>query len=405
MSAVNQKNSNCRLTLKPKKEATVVFRHPWIFSGALGHVPDEVTHGSIVFVKDSSGQIVGTGTYSKTSSISVRILEFGTEAVIDEEWFEKKFKEAEEQRKLLGYGLKTPTTGYRLIFGEADGIPGLVVDRYGTTLVYQISTAGMENLKPEILAALKKIYKPKTIVERGDVSIRAEEKLYEHKEVVEGKLDGPVEFKENGLTFFADTLEGQKTGFFCDQKDLRLALSKVADGREVLDLFSYSGAAGVYALSGGAKKVTFVDGSEKALELCGKNVEANFKKGKFETVCEDLFQYLGKANPEAYDMVLLDPPALIATRHQQENGKKAYHFLNRAALRLIKDGGIFVTSSCSHFLSEDDFIFLLRRASVQAGVTLHMLAHIGQSADHPLSVTFPESKYLKSFIFSVSRNA
>lgn len=408
MSPMDQKISNCCITLKPKKEGNVLFRHPWIFSGAIEYVPNEVEHGSMVFVKDASGKVIGTGTYSKWSSISVRVFEF-YEAEIDGAWFEKKFTEADARRKLLGYGPKTDTTGYRLIFGEADGVPGLVVDKYKDTLVIQISTAGIEKLKEEVLSALKKVFKPKIIIERSDLPVRIEEKLYEHKGILAGKFDktvndGLVEFKENGLTFFADPLEGQKTGFFCDQKDLRHALGKISKGREVLDLFSYSGAAGIYALQGGAKKVTFVDGSQRALDLCEKNVKANFEKAKVETICADLFQFLGKANPASYDMVILDPPALIPSRHVQENGKKAYHFLNRAGLRLLKDGGIFVTSSCSHFLSEDDFIFLLRRASVQAGVTLHMLAHIVQSADHPLSVTFPESKYLKSFVFVVSHD-
>ncbi|MFA5792680.1 MAG: class I SAM-dependent rRNA methyltransferase [Candidatus Gracilibacteria bacterium] len=393
------------LKLKKGKEGNVIFRHPWVFSGAIEYIPNNLPQGSLVYVQDSQENIIGTGTFSKYSSIAIRIFDF-KKAEINEKWIAEKLRTALQKRKLLGYGKGTSTSGYRLVFGEADELPGLVVDVYATQIVIQISTAGMDALREDVVEALKKLLNPKAIVERSDMQVRQEEHLPEIKELLYGKVTGKngAEFKENGLTFYADVLEGQKTGFFLDQKDLRLKIEELAKDKEVIDIFSYTGSAGIYALRGKAKKVSFVDSSRLALDFCEKHVKKNFKNAKFETIEEDAFQFTSTAKSDSYDMVLLDPPALIKSRASMENGKKAYHFLNRAGIRMVKDGGIFVTSSCSHFLSEDDFMFLLRRAEVQAGTTLHMLYSIKQSPDHPLSINFPESKYLKSFVFLVEKH-
>lgn len=390
--------------IKKGRDATVFWEHPWIFSGAIEYTPGELSHGCLVGVEGSDGKILGVGTYSRSSSISVRMIEFA-DTIIDEAWWLNKVQSADEQRTLLGYGPKTETTGYRVLFGEADGVPGLVVDRYENILVIQISTAGAEQMKPWILSALKKVFKPKAIVERSDLFVRREENLSEFKNVLEGKITKPIEFLENGLSFTADVLNGQKTGFFTDQKNLRLAMEKFVKGRKVLDTFCYSGAAGVYALRGKAKSVSFLDSSADALALCEAHVALNFPKNKtpIETIEEDAFNYIGNSKENRWDMILLDPPGLIKSSKDAEAGKKAYHFLNRAALRALPDKGILVTSSCSHFLSEDDFVFLLRRAAVQAGVKLHILESVRQSPDHPDSLTFPEARYLKSFIALVRK--
>lgn len=385
------------LTIKKGKEGSVYYHHPWVFSGALETIPNDLENGDLVHVTDVSGKIIGTGTFSRSSSIAVRVFDF-CEVEINEEWFVKKITHANEARLLLGYGPKSETTGYRVVFAESDGIPGLILDRFDDTLVLQISTAGIEKLKPLLLSALKKIFKAKNIIEKSELAVRKEEKLEEHKEVLHGK-NSRAEFLENGNKFFADVWEGQKTGFFTDQKDLRKEIEKLSTKKSVLDLFSYSGAAGIYALRGGASSVDFVDGSESALELCKDHIALNkFTKKKVSYTKSDVFEFLGKAKPASYDVVIVDPPALIKTKRDETNGKKAYHFLNRAALRVVKDGGIFVSSSCSHFLNEEDFLFMLRRAAVQAGVTLHLLRLVRQSPDHPESLNFPESRYLKSII-------
>lgn len=438
------------LTLKPGKELPVSYIHPWIFSGALDENarPKELKSGSLVTVKDAPGNILGVGTYSNHSMIAVRMLDFtqGTEqktATIDKKWFTEKLKDANAKRILLGYNTKE-TDAYRVIFGESDGIPGLILDRYADAFVLQISTEGMENLKPEIIEAIKTTFKPTLIIERSDIQSRHEEGLKEFKGILyekpaakktgnlESKAKSPkkssklsiasaqttqqssafpstlITFQENGITFEADLLEGQKTGFFLDQKDLRQRLAKYAAKRNVLNVFSYSGAASIYSLKAKASHTTNVDSSAEALAQAEKNAKLNkIPKTKYTNVEEDAFQFLGKfsapdSTPE-FDLTIIDPPALIKSNKDKEEGMKAYHFLNRAAIRATKDGGIFVTSSCSHYLTENDLLLILKKASIQSKVTLTILDRVTQAADHPLSMYFPEGAYLKSFICLVSR--
>ncbi|MFA5854674.1 MAG: class I SAM-dependent rRNA methyltransferase [Candidatus Gracilibacteria bacterium] len=398
--------------LKKGKEGSAIFGHPWIFSGAISQTSEQIEHGEIVHVTDSQKNILGTGTYSEYSGIAVRIFDFA-KTELNESRLKEKLTLALTKRTLLGYTNNQNTTGYRIVFGEADGLPGLILDKYADTVVIQISTAGMENLKPLLLKTIHAVLKPKLIIERSDLSVRSEDRLPETKEVLFGKTkDGIVAFKENGIDFFADTLSGQKTGFFLDQKDLRSTLAPLAKDRTVVDIFSYTGAAGIYALKNKATHVTFMDSSTRALEIAKKHVEKNFKTASAKVATknctfieEDAFIYTGNIKTPQFDMVLLDPPALIKSQRDAENGKKAYHFLNRASLRMIKDNGIFCSSSCSHFLTEEDFMFILRRAAKQAGVTLHTLYSIRQSPDHPIDISFPESKYLKSFVFLAKRDA
>lgn len=391
------------LTLRTGKEANVAFRHPWIFSGAFEDIPENIPHGSIVQVNDKHGKILATGTFSSKSSIAVRAFAFG-EAVIDRAWLTKGIIEAESRRKLMGFGPKTDTTGYRVVFGEADNLPGLVVDRFGDVVVFQISTAGLDAMREDVIAAIADTLHPVCLIERSDMPVRAEEGLPDVMRIHAGAADDLVPFIERGIRFLADPIRGQKTGFFLDQKDARLALGRLAKGREVLNLFSYSGAAGIAMMLGGAKSVHNVDASKEALELCRKHAELHeIPEKNFTTEETDIFQWLGAGQEKHYDMLVMDPPALLKSIKDAEEGRKAYHFLNRAAMRLVKDGGIFATSSCSHFLSEDDLAFTLRRASVQAGLKLDMLATVRQSPDHPLSIYFPESAYLKTFIFKVTR--
>lgn len=391
------------LTLKPDKLASISFRHPWIFSGALTGRPDDLPHGSVVYVTDPPGTILGTGTYSAHGTIAIRVFDFG-KAYLDIDWFTQKIREANDRRRLWGYGDGTNVTGYRVVFGESDGIPGLVVDRYDTVLVIQLSTAGIENLRHEIVEALIKVFKPSTILERSDLVSRRDEQLSEVSNQLYGEKPGCVEFRENGLKFFANPADGQKTGFYLDQKDLRTEILHLTRDRSVLNLFSYTGASGVAALVGGAKSLHQIDASEAALGLCSLQIGLNgLTNGSASTESVDIFKWLGANPTDRYDVVLVDPPALIKSQRDTEAGRKAYHFVNRAAMRLVNPGGLFITSSCSAFFTEDDFCHTLRRGSVQNGVYLNLLKVVRQSSDHPVSVYFPEAAYLKTLVCQVNR--
>jgi 23S rRNA (cytosine1962-C5)-methyltransferase len=339
------------------------------------------------------------------------VLEFG-EATIDRTWLATKIRAADERRRLMGFGPGTDTTGYRMVFGESDGLPGLVVDRFGDVLVFQISTAGMDALREPLIEVLLDLFSPSAIVERSDLPGRREERLQEVTAVHHGEASARAPFTEWGVPLQADVTGGQKTGFFLDQKELRrlvrglpAALARDGQGPEVLNLFSYSGATGLAALLGGAARVHNVDGSEQAITYAREHAQLNgVDEDRFTTERADVFHWLSTHQEPAYDLVLLDPPALIKSQRDTEQGRRAYHFLNRAALRVVKDGGVLVTSSCSNHFPEEDLAFELRRAATTLGVTVHALASVRQSADHPLSVYFPEALYLKSLVLQVRRD-
>ncbi len=389
------------LQLKAGREASVGFHHPWVFSGAIETFPADLKPGGLVYVADRNGAVIGTGTYGK-GTIAVRIFDFH-KVVIDEAWMVTTLTRAYEQRQLLGYGKGSETTGYRLVHGEGDHLPGLVIDMFGEVAVIQISTAGMDTLRTLLLSALQEIVSPAVIFEKSDMQVRAQEDLGSVTTTHIGTLPEEVLFTEAGLTYLADIAEGQKTGFFLDQKDLRSFLMRFADQKKVLNLFSYTGATSAALLHHGATHVHNVDESSRALELLGRQMELNgILSDRFSVEKADVFQWVGQKREETYDMVLVDPPALAKTKREQEAALKAYHFLNRSAMKLVKKGGLFVTSSCSHYISEEDLLFVLRRASVQAGVELRLLSSFRQSADHPWSIYFPEGLYLKSFVFTVN---
>jgi 23S rRNA (cytosine1962-C5)-methyltransferase len=391
------------IRLKAGKEGNALFRHPWIFSGALEKTPDNLPNGSLVTVTDSRGKIIATGTYSAKSLIAVRIFEFGP-AIINSDWIRRKIAAAQSLRLIHGYGPSKDTTGYRILFGEADGFPGLAIDRYEDVLVMQLSIAGLENLRDMIIEVLIDAFKPRSIVERSDLPVRKEEGLEEVAALRYGEEPGLVEFLENGLIYIVDVVNGQKTGFYLDQKDLRREIMRISRGRKVLNLFSYSGATGLAAMKGSAQSVHNVDSSASALGLARLIGERNgINQGLFTDECADVFAWLSHRAPPSYDLVILDPPALIKSQNDFESGRKAYHFLNRAALRLINDDGLLVTSSCSAFFNEADLSYTLRRASVQTCVRLDLLKIVRQSPDHPISIYFPESAYLKTFICRVGR--
>jgi 23S rRNA (cytosine1962-C5)-methyltransferase len=387
--------------IKQERVDSVHYRHPWIFSGAILKKDIGVTHGGLVRVCAEDGTFLGVGSFSANSSIAVRMFDW-QEVVIDADWLVRRLTHARARRHLLGLGEGTQTTGYRACFGEADGIPGLVVDVYADAAVFQLSTAGLDQLREPIMEAIAHVFSPRSIVERSDMSVRKDDGLDEVVAVKRGDDLGDVEFLEHGRRYLVNVLQGQKTGFFLDQRDVRDTVQQLARGRQCLNLFSYTGACSVAAMLGGAASCHSIDLSVDALRGCESHrVLHGFSQDVFTTHEADIFQWLSERREPSYDLVVLDPPALIKSSKDAAAGKKAYHFLNRAAMRLVRDGGVFVTSSCSQHLEEEDLAFILRRASVQNSVDLRVLTVHRQAADHPTSVYFQEASYLKTFVCEV----
>ncbi len=388
--------------IKEGRESSILNHHPWVFTGALNKVSDKVQHGDFVSV-DFGGNIIATGMFSRHSMIAVRVMAFG-EVTLDKKWIQIRIRRAAKLRQTCGLLSNPDTTACRLIYGQSDGLPGLVVDKYNDVLVLQIATAGMEKLRQDVIDCLIEEFEPRSIFERSDIVSRTEEKLPELKGAIYGDDVDTVEFVESRRKYIADIKAGQKTGFYLDQRELRNEIQSYSAGRKAVDIFSYTGAAGISALAGGASSVEFIDASSQALDLCKKHTELNgFSEDKIETIETDVFQWISDKKSPEYDLILLDPPALIKSRKHIDAGKKGYHFLNRACLRILKNNGIFVTSSCSAYLTEDLFLEMLRKAANQAEVELQLIKTIHQSPDHPVLLNFPESLYLKSFICRIIR--
>lgn len=390
--------------LKSGKEVPILAGHPWIFSHAIDRgIKGE--NGQIVEVKDSRGHSLGLGTWNGLTSICVRMLTRDADEKIDADFFAKKFKELNAWKKS---NLPTKTTGYRVVHSEADGLPGLILDKYDDVFVFQLHTAGMDRLRDEIIQAIKKTFKPKATVERSDLDVRKIEGLLDKPIAVhEGKIDEPVTFQEAGLNFYADVMHGQKTGFFLDQRDARLAIGKLAKGKRVLNLFGYTGAFSVHAALGKASFVTTVDVSRQALETAQKN----FKLNKLDPEDERNFLFLeanvmdllrDKEIPGTpYDMIVCDPPAFAKSEKHMAQAIKAYTDLNADCLRQLSSGGILVTSSCSGRVTPEDFRSMLRLAAGHAQKDVRVLQWISQPIDHAERLAFPEGRYLKTAVLEV----
>ncbi len=404
------------LKLKSGREKSLHFRHPWIFSGALelgsvgasgSLVGSDNSHkiledGTVVDIVAADGRFLARGYYNSKSNIAVRVLTFEQEE-IDLEFFKKKMQAAWDYRKEY---VGDDTMAYRVVFAESDGLPGLIVDKYGEYLVVQIHTLGMEHLKALVVDSLIAIFKPKAIYERSDVNVRKQDGLTTMPQgLLYGKLPkvakGRIEIEEHGVKFLVDVVEGQKTGFFLDQRENRLALQKYVSGKKVLNLFAYTGGFSCYALAAGAESVVSVDISVEASKLCDENVALNrFKKGTHKSVTSDVFAYLDKAfdKKEVFDVVIVDPPAFVKSQKDLETALKAYTLLNAQALKVLRKGGLLVSSSCSSYVTPELFQKALFQAAMRGGNDLIILEQRSQPFDHPLRLFFPEGQYLKFFV-------
>ncbi|MEE3233588.1 MAG: class I SAM-dependent rRNA methyltransferase [Candidatus Latescibacterota bacterium] len=396
-----------QLILRQGSEHTVRNGHPWIFSGSVAHKPDTKS-GTIVDVMDNKKQFVCRGTYNARAMIRVRALTRNPEEIIDENFISERLQKALNFRTRSK--LYDCTNAVRLVHGEADGLPGLIVDDYDGFLVVQFHTLGMENLKEMVLNALEAVLNPKGIYERSDVGTRRAEGL---KTRPTGKLRGMnppdfVEIVEHHVNLSVDIYHGQKTGYFIDQRANRFQLQKLAAQADVLNLFSYSSAFSAHALKGGAKSTIDVDISVRSPYAAKINIEKN-RGDCFQThhVVADAFNFietLSRKGPR-YDVVVVDPPSIV--RKRDKNGiKKAlgiYTKLNRNALRTTQTGGIIMTSSCSTPVTNEDFFNTISRAAAGAKVDLRILAVTSHCPDHPINPFFPDGRYLKSITAEVLR--
>jgi len=359
-----------------------------------------------VEVCGADGRTLGVGLYHAHSLIAVRLLAGADRDVtLDVPFFVKRIAAAQQRReRALGEAQTGPPAGYRVLHGEADGLPGVVVDRYGSVLVVQVACLGMEQRKEALYDALERVFAPRAIVERNDTVWRSQEGLEAHVGVVRGALPGEVTLVEHGLRYAVDVLGGQKTGWFLDQRDHRLAIRPYATGGRVLDLCCYQGGFTCNALAAGALSVRAVDVSAPALERVAENAAANGLDGGLTVEQGDVMDLAGGGPPggEPFDLVVLDPPNFTRSRKAVPRARKAYRKLNEAALRWLAPGGVLATASCSHHIYEDTFLEILQSAAVRCGRPVRVLYRGFQPADHPVLLAMPETRYLKFYLVQVA---
>lgn len=376
--------------------------HLWIFANEIISSLSDFDVGEVVRICDEKGNFRGIGYINPKSLIAVRILS-KEDVEPNKKFFTKRVKEAIEYRNIIGFA---NYNSYRLIFGESDGLPGLIVDRYADYLAIQILSAGMERLFPVFKDVIIELLAPKGIVLRNDSKIRELEGLPLYKEVIYGNvLENPV-IEERGVFYKVDLIEGQKTGFFLDQRPNRIYLRELIDpGKEIeaLDCFSYSGGWAFSVLyKNKSVKMTAVDISKKSLDLVIENGILN--NAPIETVREDVFDFLREARRQSrsFDLIILDPPAFIKNKLKMREGMRGYKEINLAAMKLLKPGGLLVTASCSHNLSRENFLEVLKDAAKDAKRQFRIIKMAGQSEDHPVLLSMPETEYLKTFFLKLS---
>lgn len=393
--------------LKKGKEDSLLRFHPWIFSGAISRIEEGLEEGDIVRVMTHDDRFIAVGHF-QIGSIAIRVLSFH-DVEIDDRFWESRLKAALHVRQSVGVvreegdGLRVfPNTTYRLVHGEGDNLPGLIVDVYGKTAVMQAHSVGMHVCRELIAKALVKVMGDKldSIYYKSETTLPYKAELGQENGFIYGETDNNIAI-ENGLEFHIDWLKGQKTGFFIDQRENRSLLEYYAKGRSVLNMFCYTGGFSVYAMRGGAEVVHSVDSSAKAIELTNKNVELNFPNdSRHEAICEDAFKYLDDHDGK-YDLIILDPPAFAKHRNALKNGLRGYTRLNVKGFERIKPGGILFTFSCSQVVTKDNFRQAVFTAAAQAGRKVRILHQIHQPADHPINIYHPEGEYLKGLVLYV----
>jgi len=392
-----------KIILKEGREKSLLRRHPWVFSGAIKCVEGSPIDGDTVQIYSTQGTFLAQAAYNAHSQIAARVWSWNAEQSIDAAFFRKKIIHALALRKNLK--LAQHSTGLRLIHGVSDGLPGLVVDQYGDVLVIQIGSAGAERWRDTCAEILQEMCNPVCIYERSDSDSRALEGLPERNNVLYGNLPESLTIVEHGLHFAVDVAHGQKTGFYLDQRDNRELIGTLAQDKDVLNCFCYSGGFSLYALRGGAKSVLSIDSSNEALQLAQRNVELNgLDASRAEWQCIDVFQALRKLRDQnrKFDLIILDPPKFAPTAAFAEKAARGYKDINLLGFKLLRPGGMLATYSCSGGINDDLFQKIIAGAALDAGVTAHIIHKLYAAPDHPILLNFPEGAYLKGLVLRVA---
>ncbi len=386
--------------LRKGKEESLKRFHPWIFSGAVHHIEGEPAEGDIVEVLNSEGKFIALGHW-QIGSIAVRVLTFKRQE-IDAEFWKKRLASALDVRRSIGVAGTDYNNMYRLVHGEGDNLPGLIIDIYGKNAVMQAHSVGMHVCRMQIAEALKAVMGDdlKAVYYKSETTLPYKASLGQENGFILGESDDNVAV-ENGLKFHIDWLKGQKTGFFVDQRENRALVERYAHGRKVLNMFCYTGGFSVYAMRGGAELVHSVDSSAKAVDLVNANIELNFPGDKrHEAFAEDAFRYLDEMDGK-YDLVILDPPAFAKHKDALKNALRGYTKLNARALEKMPSGSILFTFSCSQAVNKDQFRMAVFTAAAMAKRKVRILHQLHQPADHPINIYHPEGEYLKGLVLWV----
>lgn len=388
------------IQLKKGKEESLNRFHPWIFSGAILKKDDDIEEGEVVKVYTYDKRFIALGHY-QIGSIAVRVLSFSDTEISLSFWV-SRLQSAFNMRRAIGLADLSDNNTFRLVHGEGDNLPGLIIDCYGTTAVMQAHSVGMHRQRHEICEALRQVMgsRIESVYYKSETTLPYKADLGQENEFLLGASKDDVVL-ENGLKFHVDWLKGQKTGFFIDQRENRCLLEKYAQGRSVLNMFCYTGGFSVYAMRGGAKLVHSVDSSAKAIELTNANVQMNFPNDeRHASFCDDAFKFLDSHDAQ-YDLMVLDPPAFAKHRGALRNALKGYTRLNLKGFERIKPGGILFTFSCSQVVTKDNFRNAVFTAAAQAGRNVRILHQLHQPADHPVNIYHPEGEYLKGLVLYV----
>ncbi len=392
-----------RLIIKSGREKSLLRRHPWIFSGAVERIEGAAANGDTVAVCDANGGFLAWAGYSAQSQITAKVWSWDANEKIDADFFRRKISRALALRRDLG--IARHGNGMRLIHGESDGLPGLIVDQYDKVLVMQLGTPAAERWRDICAEVLQELCSPACIYERSDSDARALEGLPERNGPLLGALPNEVVITEHGLKFAIDVAHGQKTGFYLDQRDNRALTGDFARDRDVLNCFCYTGGFSLYALRGGAKSVLSIDASEDALQLARRNVKLNgLDESRAEWQCADVFAALRKLRDQnrKFDLIVLDPPKFAPTAAFAEKAARGYKDINLLGLKLLRPGGLLFTYSCSGGISDELFQKIIAGASLDAGVEAHIVKKLHAAADHPVLLSFPEGAYLKGLVLRVT---